>query len=71
MRYKHMTMIRGKVRNTILIDASYAMEAKKKKYKFLVIQTGENFPFMKSACSLEVGGEQKVRYGASYGQISA
>lgn len=25
-----MTMIRGKVRNTILIDASYAMEAKKK-----------------------------------------
>lgn len=56
VRHKHMALIRDKVRNIILIEASYAMEAMKEKYKFLVIQAGEDFPFMKCGWNLGGGG---------------
>lgn len=50
MIFRHVTMIRGKVRNTILIEAPYVVEAKEEKHKFLVIQAGKDFVFMKSGC---------------------
>lgn len=60
VRHRPMAMIRGTIRNVILIEVQHGMEAKKDNYKFLVIQAGKGFPFMKCLIGIQcVGGRQQ------------